>query len=172
MSCPFTQSTGSMGSFLTLRRHRSASSYRWRCSVVKVQVLLVRGERRSCHMASAVRLHASGPSRPSCSRKPQCSATRVPIRRLRLPVATEVVRQKFSKAEGCAAKLRATGTRLLAEASESDRIWGIGVRWNDPRCTVPAQWRGSNILGYALMQVRDLHNNRPKTAETSAIRVS
>ena len=70
-------------------------------------------------------------------------------------VATEVVRQKFSKAEGCAAKLRATGTRLLAEASESDRIWGIGVRWNDPRCTVPAQWRGSNILGYALMQVRD-----------------
>ena len=50
--------------------------------------------------------------------------------------------------------LAATGTRVLAEASPYDRIWGIGLRANDPRAADPRSWRGLNLLGFALMSVR------------------
>lgn len=50
--------------------------------------------------------------------------------------------------------LAATGTRVLAEASPYDRIWGIGLRANDPRAANPRTWRGLNLLGFALMSVR------------------
>ena len=49
--------------------------------------------------------------------------------RLVCAVAKEVVAQKFAKVEGTAAQLRGTGSRVLAEASETDRIWGIGMRF-------------------------------------------
>lgn len=71
-------------------------------------------------------------------------------------VAREVVLQKFTKVDGYAAKLRATGTRVLAEASKTDAIWGIGMRCDDPSCRAPSKWRGANILGWALMEARDL----------------
>jgi len=51
--------------------------------------------------------------------------------------------------------LAATGSRVLAEASPYDRIWGIGLRANDPRATDPQAWRGLNLLGFTLMHVRD-----------------
>ena len=98
--------------------------------------------------------------------------------RLVCAVAKEVVAQKFAKVEGCAAQLRGTGSRVLAEASETDRIWGIGMRFvsctilagiwvailqecqrgscgqDHPDCAIPGRWRGSNVLGWALMEAR------------------
>lgn len=50
--------------------------------------------------------------------------------------------------------LAATGSRVLAEASPYDRIWGIGLRASDPRATDPQAWPGLNLLGFTLMQVR------------------
>lgn len=50
--------------------------------------------------------------------------------------------------------LAATGSRVLAEASPYDRIWGIGLRASDPRATDPHVWPGQNLLGFTLMQVR------------------
>ena len=50
--------------------------------------------------------------------------------------------------------LRNTGGRVLAEASPVDRIWGIGLAEDDPRCQHPDQWQGLNLLGFALMEVR------------------
>ena len=41
------------------------------------------------------------------------------------------------------------------EASPVDRIWGIGLAAEDARASQPEQWRGLNLLGYALMEVRD-----------------
>ena len=70
-------------------------------------------------------------------------------------IAREVVSQKFTKVDGYAARLRATGTKVLAEASETDSIWGIGMRSDDRCCGTPSKWRGTNILGWALMQARD-----------------
>ena len=50
--------------------------------------------------------------------------------------------------------LRGTGERVLVEASPQDRIWGIGLAADDERATSPYQWRGLNLLGFALMEVR------------------
>lgn len=63
-------------------------------------------------------------------------------------------RAKFGQHPELAAYLRSTGTRILVEASPQDRIWGIGLAEDDPAATDPRRWRGDNLLGFALMQVR------------------
>ena len=44
---------------------------------------------------------------------------------------------------------------LLAECAVHDRIWGIGLSMTDSDRFSPEKWRGQNLLGYTLMQVRD-----------------
>lgn len=48
-----------------------------------------------------------------------------------------------------------TGDRILVEASPLDRIWGIGLAKTDPGIEDPHTWKGLNLLGFALMEVRD-----------------
>jgi len=48
-----------------------------------------------------------------------------------------------------------TGDRVLAEASPVDNIWGIGFAVDDPRSKNPLLWTGLNLLGFALMSVRE-----------------
>jgi ribA/ribD-fused uncharacterized protein len=55
--------------------------------------------------------------------------------------------------------LLGTGTRVLVEASPVDQIWGIGLTRDDPAATDPGQWRGLNLLGFALMHVRAILEN-------------
>ncbi|MBG0832604.1 NADAR family protein [Planomonospora sp. ID67723] len=50
--------------------------------------------------------------------------------------------------------LLGTGERVLVEASPVDRIWGIGLAADDERAGRPEQWRGLNLLGFALMEAR------------------
>ena len=50
--------------------------------------------------------------------------------------------------------LLATGDKVLVEASPVDPIWGIGLAADDADAAEPAQWRGLNLLGFALMEVR------------------
>ncbi|HEY3504279.1 MAG TPA: NADAR family protein [Actinocatenispora sp.] len=61
---------------------------------------------------------------------------------------------KFGQDPGLGDFLTATAQRVLAEASPRDRIWGIGMSAKDDRVTDPRQWRGLNLLGFALMEAR------------------
>jgi len=62
---------------------------------------------------------------------------------------------KFSQNPAFAQWLVATAPKVLVEASLWDRIWGIGMAQSNPKALDPRQWNGQNLLGFALMQVRD-----------------
>ncbi|GAA2111121.1 hypothetical protein GCM10009802_08620 [Streptomyces synnematoformans] len=61
---------------------------------------------------------------------------------------------KFGQHEDLGAYLRGTGDRVLVEASPVDRVWGIGMAATDDHVEDPEPWRGLNLLGFALMDVR------------------
>ena len=71
----------------------------------------------------------------------------------------EIVRRanllKFSQNEAFKEFLLSTNDKILVEASPYDTIWGIGMLETDPKAQNPSLWNGENLLGFALMEVRD-----------------
>ncbi len=71
----------------------------------------------------------------------------------------EIVREgnwhKFSQSEVLKGVLLGTKEKVLVEASPYDRIWGIGLSANAEGIEHPKNWQGLNLLGFALMEVRD-----------------
>ncbi|QKE72853.1 NADAR family protein [Arthrobacter citreus] len=65
----------------------------------------------------------------------------------------DVLYDKFSNLE-LKSQLLATGDKILVEASPFDKIWGIGIGENDKRAEDPKKWKGLNLLGKVLMEVR------------------
>ena len=65
------------------------------------------------------------------------------------------LKEKFSQNEELKSKLLNTDDTLLVECAVRDRIWGIGWSMKDPERLEFEKWRGMNLLGYALMMVRE-----------------
>jgi hypothetical protein len=63
--------------------------------------------------------------------------------------------RKFSQNKDMRGVLLNTGDKILVEASPTDTIWGIGYSDSNPNAAIPENWRGENLLGFALMEVRD-----------------
>ena len=63
---------------------------------------------------------------------------------------------KFLQNEKLKAFLLNTGIKILVEASPYDKIWGIGLSAEQENIENPLTWNGENLLGFALMEVRDL----------------
>ncbi len=74
---------------------------------------------------------------------------------MRQIIVFEGLSAKFSQNNELKEKLIATGNSILAECAVKDRIWGIGLSMTDPDRHDMSKWKGQNLLGYALMLVRE-----------------
>lgn len=61
---------------------------------------------------------------------------------------------KFTQNQHAKEVLLATGDSKLAECSLTDRVWGVGLRLNDPKASNPKNWCGQNLMGSVLENVR------------------
>lgn len=60
---------------------------------------------------------------------------------------------KFSKSKILKEKLLETGNAILVSANPTDQYWSAGVE--SPLANNPKKWTGKNLLGFALMEVRE-----------------
>ena len=73
---------------------------------------------------------------------------------IRQIIVYEGLQAKFSQNKELGERLKATGDAILAECAVRDCIWGIGCSMTDPDRMDITKWRGQNLLGFSLMQVR------------------
>lgn len=64
-------------------------------------------------------------------------------------------RAKFTQNAELLALLEGTVGTELVEASPYDKIWGIGLAESDPRANDPSKWKGQNLLGKVLTELRE-----------------
>ena len=62
---------------------------------------------------------------------------------------------KFSQNEILKNNLESTKSKVLIEGSPLDKIWGVGLRFDDPDIQYKNKWKGTNYLGECLEYVRD-----------------
>jgi ribA/ribD-fused uncharacterized protein len=74
---------------------------------------------------------------------------------VRYEFMVDVVLAKFEQNPSLKEALLSTGNRTIVEASPEDRIWGIGMHWTDEGVLDEKNWKGLNLLGKALMDVRE-----------------
>lgn len=72
----------------------------------------------------------------------------------------EVNLAKFEQNKDMLKDLISTGDKTIVEASPYDKIWGIGLHWDDDDVLDESKWKGKNLLGIALMEVRNKLKNR------------
>ena len=63
--------------------------------------------------------------------------------------------EKFRQNDDLKAKLFETGNSILVECAVKDLVWGNGLAMTDEKRLNIDCWRGSNLLGFSLMMVRD-----------------
>lgn len=74
----------------------------------------------------------------------------------RMDIVVQGSVHKFGQQEAMKQYLLQTGQRVLVEASPVDAIWGIGMAADHKNAYQPEAWQGPNLLGFALMEARDL----------------
>lgn len=84
----------------------------------------------------------------------------------RFNVVSVANREKFTQNEDLYKVLMATTGTTLVEASPYDKIWGIGLGEGDPNIKDRNKWKGLNLLGQVLTNLRvhleQRNTNRPK----------
>lgn len=61
---------------------------------------------------------------------------------------------KFLQNDNLRIFLLSTDDKVLVEASPYDGVWGVKMSANDKAIEYPINWKGKNLLGFALMEVR------------------
>jgi ribA/ribD-fused uncharacterized protein len=62
---------------------------------------------------------------------------------------------KFNQNKRLKAYLLSTTDNILVETNPLDHIWGIGLSVDSKHVQNPYTWKGLNLLGFALMEIRD-----------------
>lgn len=73
----------------------------------------------------------------------------------RFSIVVRANEAKFAQNPELQSFLKQTGSGILVEASPVDKVWGIGLAKDDLKARDPNLWLGLNLLGFALMQVRN-----------------
>ena len=73
----------------------------------------------------------------------------------RFDIVVKVNLAKFSQHPELKEYLLSTEDSVLVEASPVDKLWGIGLSEDNPNKENPNLWKGLNLLGFALMEVRE-----------------
>ncbi len=74
-------------------------------------------------------------------------------------IAFQGLMAKFSQNEDLKKQLLETGDAYLVECAYKDTIWACGIRLNEDDRFDINKWRGQNILGFTLMEVREALRN-------------
>lgn len=75
---------------------------------------------------------------------------------MRQLIALRGLLAKFMQNEELNQKLLSTGDAWLVESSHNDVVWACGRGLDEPERFDVAQWRGKNILGFAIMETRTI----------------
>lgn len=78
---------------------------------------------------------------------------------------------KFEQNPDLKSKLLETGDSILAKASPSDTIWGIGLDAATAAETNPSEWPGQNLLGKILMELRSEFVEKKAAASETVMRL-
>lgn len=70
-------------------------------------------------------------------------------------IVTQGNRLKFGQNPNLMKRLLQTKNKIIVEAAHNDNIWGIGLKATDAINIPDNQWPGQNLLGKALMIVRE-----------------
>lgn len=73
---------------------------------------------------------------------------------VRMAIVARGNEAKFGQSAELRPILVASAGRVLVEASPRDRVWGIGMGASNEKSESPRDWRGLNLLGFALMEAR------------------
>lgn len=79
--------------------------------------------------------------------------------------------RKFTQNKELREFLLSTGDSIIVEASPYDGIWGIKMKLTDENIQNPLKWKGENLLGFALMEVRDEIKRVWKNADMCNVKV-
>lgn len=85
---------------------------------------------------------------------------------LRKMIMKKVVFEKFSQNEELKSLLLSEEFRgkTFVEGSPFDKVWGVGMDWRNPDIDNEENWKGENLLGKVLTEIRDkfLEENEQK----------
>eukprot|EP00873_Tetraselmis_striata_P005887 jgi/Tetstr1/426151/TSEL_016478.t1 len=76
-------------------------------------------------------------------------------KRHRMELVMALLSCKFTQLPDLRAALLETTGSTLVEASSWDRIWGIGMNATEAGKMLPARWKGQNLLGRSLTELRE-----------------